>query len=287
MDETSLLGLADRIALVTAAGMGIGHATAIQLARAGCHVAAIDVDPDGARATAEQVAALGRRSLAIGADATDRDAVHRGIGRIRDELGPLDVAVNVVGGSLIRKAFLDLTPDDWQRVLDLNLMSTVVCCQAEAIAMVEDERPGRIVNVSSSSGITAAPTIAPYGAAKAAVIHLTKSIAAELAPYGIRVNCVVPGTHDSPRTRRLATDPSQPEAVRDFWRLAAKAPPLGRLGDPLETAGTAVYLASDLSSYVTGHIAISDGGILNTTSRPPVGGEMRPQALRRESDLTA
>jgi NAD(P)-dependent dehydrogenase (short-subunit alcohol dehydrogenase family) len=163
-------------------------------------------------------------------------------------------------------------------------MSTVVCCRAEGIAMVEDEQRGRIVNVSSSSGITAAPTIAPYGAAKAAVIHVTKSIASELAPYGIRVNCVVPGTHDSPRTRRLATDPSQSEGVREFWRLAATAPPLGRLGDPFETAGTAVYLASDLSSYVTGHIAISDGGILNTTSRPPVGGDMRAEVVRRQSD---
>jgi NAD(P)-dependent dehydrogenase (short-subunit alcohol dehydrogenase family) len=277
--DAGLLGLAGQVCMVTAAGGGIGRAAALQLGRAGCHVAVVDINGATARETSQLLVADGCQSISIEANASRADEMSAAIATVHQQLGALDVAVNVVGGSLIRKSFLDLTWEDWDRVLDLNLRSTVICCQHEAIAMIEDARPGRIINVASSSGITGAPTIAPYGAAKAAVIHLTKSVAMELAPYGLRVNCVVPGTHDSERTRKLATDPEQPLAVHEFWRQAAKAPPLGRLGHPDETAGVVVFLASRLSSYMTGHAVISDGGVVHTTARPPVGGVLSPAAL--------
>jgi NAD(P)-dependent dehydrogenase (short-subunit alcohol dehydrogenase family) len=277
--QADLLGLTGQVGLVTAAGSGIGRATALQLGQAGCLVAAVDLDGGSAQRTAADLLKQRCRAIAIEADATSMSSMAQAISTVRGELGPLDLAVNVVGGSLIRKHFLDLTKDDWERVLQHNLWSTALCCQHEAIAMIEDDRYGRIVNVASSSGIAGSPTIAPYGAAKAAVIHLTKSVAMELAEYGIRVNCVVPGAHDSERTRRIAQDPDQSPGVREFWEAAAIAPPLRRLGDPSETAGVAVFLTSALSNYVTGHVVISDGGILHTTARPSVGGRMRPDAL--------
>lgn len=131
--------------------------------------------------------------------------------------------------------------------------------------MVERGTPGRIITIASSSGVVGAPNIVAYGAAKAGVIHMTKTLAMELAPHGIRVNCIVPGTH---LTERAAanTDP----ATVAFREAAAKAPPLARLGDPLETGGLAVFFASRLSAYVTGHSLLSDGGVTHTTARPAV-----------------
>lgn len=287
MSAAELLGLDGQVCLVTAAGSGIGRATAMQFGRAGCSVAAVDTDARTARETAEQITSAGGRAIAVQADATDRDDVTRAIRMVRESFGPLDIAANVVGGSLLKGAFLDLTRDDFERVLERNLISTIICCQCEAVAMIEDGRPGRIVNVASTSGVRVAPTITPYGAAKAAVIHLTKSIAVELAPYGLRINCVVPGTHASPRTVTLATDPGQTPGVREFWRRAAEAPLLGRLGDPVETAGVIVFLASELSSYMTGHAVLSDGGVIHTTGVPAVGGEMVPEALSHVAGLRA
>jgi len=276
--DPELLGLLDNVALVTAGGAGIGQATAIQLARAGCHVAVVDIDGAAARSTAERIEGLGRRSVAIEADACDAAAVKDFVAQARRALGPLDVAANVVGGTLFMKPFLDLTREDWNRVIERNVFTAAFGCQAEGIAMIEDGRKGRIVNVASSSGIVGSPNIVPYGVAKAGLIHMTKSVAMELAPYGLRVNCVVPGTHETVRTRQMATGPDA--GVREFYAAAAKAPPLGRLGDPMETAGVAVFLASSLSSYVTGHIVVSDGGVTHTTHRPPVGGGLElPQAL--------
>ena len=136
--------------------------------------------------------------------------------------------------------------------------------------MVERGTPGRIITVASSSGVVGAPNIVAYGAAKAGVIHMTKTLAMELAPHGIRVNCIVPGTH---LTERMAAN-TGPAAVA-FREAAGKAPPLGRLGDPMETGGLAVFFASKLSAYVTGHSLLSDGGVTHTTARPPVPSDVR------------
>jgi NAD(P)-dependent dehydrogenase (short-subunit alcohol dehydrogenase family) len=117
------------------------------------------------------------------------------------------------------------------------------------------------------------------GAANAGVIHFTKSAATELALYGIRVNCAVPGTHWTENMRRSAEDPNTAPEQKEFIRLANNAPPLERLGEPIETAGVAVFLASNLSAYVTGHSILSDGGVTHTTARPPVGLAMKPKAF--------
>ncbi|GAB2843542.1 SDR family oxidoreductase [Actinocorallia aurea] len=276
-----LFGLAGRVAIVTGAGNGMARATALRLAAAGCDVAVVDLDGAAAERTAAEIRGLGRRSVALAKDLTDSSAPAEMVEETVEALGELSVAVNVCGGTAgVTKSFLDMSLQEWHRPMALNLDSAFLSCQAEAIAMVRSGRPSAIVNVASSSGVTAAPNLSGYGAANAAVVHFTKTAAIELAPYGIRVNCIVPGTHWTAGTRRNATSPESPAAVREFFATAEKVTPLGRLGESEETAGVALFLASDLSSYMTGHSVVSDGGILHTTARPAFGEAKVPEALK-------
>jgi 2-deoxy-D-gluconate 3-dehydrogenase len=275
--DPHLLGLEDTVAYVTGAGQGIARGCALQLARAGCHVAVVDVDADKGRACVAEIEALGRRSVLVEADVLDPVGVAAMIAETEARLGPVEVACHVVGNPAHAPTpLLDTTLDEWNATVHRNLGSAFLGTQAAARAMIEHQVAGRIVNVASSSGVVGAPNVADYGAAKAGVIHLTKSAAMELGRYGIRVNCIVPGTHARP------DDPAAPPptpAMARFRRLAAAAPPQGRLGDPYETGGLAVFLASTLSSYMTGHAVFSDGGVVHTTARPPVGMTMIPRAI--------
>ena len=278
---SALLGLEDRVALVTGAGNGIARATAHQLAEAGCDVAVVDRDVEAAERTVAEVTAKGRKAVAIEADVTDPAAPAAMVDRAVAALGPISVAVNVAGGTAgVNKSFLDITIEEWHRPLALNLDSTFLSVQAEAIAMVKAGLRGTIVNVGSSSGVTAAPNLSPYGAANAGVIHFTKTAAIELAPYGIRVNCLIPGTHWTVGTRAHMNNPDAPASVREFFAKSAAATPLGDLGAPEQTAGVALFLASELSSYMTGNSVVSDGGILHTTARPAFGGGTVPEAIK-------
>ncbi len=274
-----LLGLDGAVALVTGGAGGIPKATALALAKAGADVAVADVAGDFAAQTVKEIEALGRRAVALHADVRRPDQVRAMVEQAREHLGPITVAVNGVGslGAATPKSFLDFTLDDWNGPIELNLTSAMLCMQAEAIAMIRDGVPGRIVNFGSTSGVRAAPSVAHYGAANAGVVHLTASAALELAPYGIRVNCVVPGTHNVDRAGRETPTSRRPEQA-EFLRRTAEAVPLGRLGLPDETAGVAVFLASELSSYLTGHAVVSDGGVIHTTRRPPVGA-LNPAAI--------
>lgn len=278
---SELLGLEGRVALVTGAGNGIARSTALRVAIAGCDVAVVDLDLDAAERTAAAIRGLGRKAVAIGKDLTRPSAPREMVEEAVAALGDLSVAVNVCGGTAgVNKSFLDLTVEEWRRPMALNLDSTFLSCQAEAIAMVRGGQPATIVNVASSSGVAAAPNLAGYGAANAGVVHFTKTAAIELAPYGVRVNCIIPGTHWTAGTRRNATSPDSPAAIREFFAAAEAVTPLGRLGEAEETAGVALFLASDLSSYMTGHAVASDGGILHTTARPAFGGATVPDALK-------
>lgn len=281
MRAIELLGLDGAVALVTGAGNGIARATALQLALLGSNVAVVDLDGDAAEETALEIRELGRKAIAISKDLTDPSAPREMVEEAIATLGPLTVAVNVCGGTAgVNKPFLDLSLDEWQQPMDLNLVSTFLSCQAEAIAMIKHGVKGSIVNVGSTSGITSAPNLASYGAANAGVIHFTKTAAVELAPYGIRLNCLVPGTHWTAKTRERATSPDSSPQVRAFFEEAGKATPLGRLGEADQTAGVALFLSSALSSYMTGHAVVSDGGILHTTARPAFGGALVPEAIR-------
>jgi 2-deoxy-D-gluconate 3-dehydrogenase len=278
--DPALLGLVDAVALVTGGGLGIAKGCALRLAQAGCHVAIADLNPEVGKATVREIEKLGRRSVFIRADVREEASVREMVARTLAELGSLDVACNVVGNlSHGPRPFLDLSLDEWNATVHRNLGTTFLCTRAEAIAMVERRIPGRIINVASSSGVVGGPNVADYGAANAGVIHFTKSAAMELARFGIRVNCIIPGTHETESSRARSAAGGQDPGMEKFRELAAKAPPLGRLGEPLETGGLAVFLASNLSSYVTGHGVFSDGGVVHTTARPAVGMAMLPQAL--------
>lgn len=277
----TLLGLQGRVGLVTGGGNGIARATCHQLADAGADVAVVDLRIEDAERTAEEVRAKGRRAVAIQADITDPSAPGAMVAAAVDALGPISVAVNVAGGTAgVNKPFLDLTIEDWHKPLALNLDSTFLSVQAEAIAMIKAGVRGSIVNVGSTSGVTAAPNIAGYGAANAGVIHFTRTAAMELAPYGVRVNCLIPGTHWTVGTLAHMNNPDAPASVREFFAKSAAATPLGDLGHPEQTAGVALFLASELSSYLTGNSVISDGGILHTTARPAFGGGTVPETIK-------
>ena len=286
--DPDLLGLVDEVALVTGGGgSGMGDWHCIQLARAGCHIVVVDVDPEGGQRTVKRVEELGRKAIFVQGDMRKKADIDHMVDMAFQTFGKLDIAVNHVGatppdpGSNLVTPFLDYTEESWDAIINQNLKATMMCCQSEALAMIAHDIPGRIVNVSSSSGVVGAPTIAAYGASKASIIHLTKTLSMEFAPYNIRVNCIIPGTHTSERQKAMMADPNVPPEQKRFMELAAKAPPMGRLGEPWEPAGLAVFFASKLSSYVTGHALLSDGGVSHTTARPAVGLGMKPKALER------
>lgn len=271
--DPDLLGLVDEVALVLGGGgAGMGRSHCLQLARAGCHVVVADLDPEGGRETVAEVRSLGRRGAFVETDALDADSVGAAVDFAIAEFDRLDVQVNHVGGTVGSVPFLDYDDDDWDATVALNTKPVVFGSRAASLAMIGREIEGRIVNTASSSGIAAADSLAAYGAAKAAVIHLTKTLALELAQFGIRVNCIVPGTHD---VQGAGTPPG---GVAKFLEANRAASPLGRLGKPAETAGLAVFFASRLSGYVTGQSVLSDGGLLLTLNRARRDG--LPRAVR-------
>ena len=256
------LGLAGRRALVTGAGAGIGRAIAVWLARAGADVTIADVDPAGAEASAGLVRASGRRAEVVVADVRVEPQVRAMVEHTCRTLGGLDVAVNNVGMLAGRHArpFLETDGDDVRAIVEQNLLATALCCRAEARAMVAQGTGGVILNVSSGESLRPAVGLAPYGAAKAAINHLTRTLAVELGPHGIRVNAMAPGTTLTD-TVRAATTP-------EYLAALVASIPLRRMTEPDDLGRTAVYLASDLARDVTGQLVVADGGAHLSRHRP-------------------
>src|SRR5436190_14132858 len=248
------LGLEGKRALVTGAGVGIGRGIAHWLVQAGCDVAVADKDPVALEAAVAEIATAGARVVGIAADVRDPDAVRDLITRVVGELGGLEVAVNNVGSLAGRspEGFLQLDDEGLRDIVEQNLFVTMWCCQAEARAMVAAAAAGVIVNVSSGETTRPALRMAPYGAAKAAINHLTETLAVELAPHGIRVFAVAPGTTLTPVVAAALTD-------EQVAALTA-AHPLGRLGEPDDLGRLVVALASDLGRAVTGQVVFGDNG---------------------------
>ena len=245
--------LQGRRALVTGGGRGIGREIALAFAREGADVAVNCVrDAEAAERTAAEIRALGRRAAVVQGDTSMAVDVQRFVGEALDALGELDVLVNNAA-ALSRVPFLELTEQEWDRVLDVGLKGYFLVGQAVARHMVERRR-GSIVNVSSLNQQMAAMNFAHYCASKGGVAMLTRCMALELAPHGVRVNAIAAGTVITDWNRDYFADP-QRRAQRE-GRI-----PLGRIGDPRELTGMAVYLASDESSYTTGASMFVDGGM--------------------------
>jgi NAD(P)-dependent dehydrogenase (short-subunit alcohol dehydrogenase family) len=256
------LGLGGKRALVTGAGVGIGRGIARWLAKAGCDVVLADKDTTTLADAVAEITVEGTRVLAVEADLRRPDAVRDLVDRVVTELGGLDVAVNNVGSLAGRMPghFVDLDDEALRDIVEQNLFVTMWSCHAEARAMVAAETAGVIVNVSSGETTRPAVRMAPYGAAKAGINHLTQTLAVELAPHGIRVVAVAPGTTLTPVVRAALSDDTVEQLVA--------AHPLGRLGEPDDLGRLVVALASDLGRSVTGQLVFGDNGAQLARNRP-------------------
>ena len=244
--------LASKIALVTGGAQGIGLACAQRFAREGARVAIVDLDAERGHQAASQLATPG---LFIQADVARDDSATRVLQAVADQLGPVDVLLNNAGITHAAN-FLDLNIEDFDRVLGINLRSYVLFGQAVARQMVARKAPGSIIHMSSVNAVLAIPNQVPYVVSKGAVNQLTRVMAMALAPHGIRVNAIGPGTIGTELARKAVM--GSPEAER----MLMSRTPLGRLGEPDEVASVAAFLAGDEGSYFTGQTLYPDGGRL-------------------------
>jgi NAD(P)-dependent dehydrogenase (short-subunit alcohol dehydrogenase family) len=245
--------LKSRVAIVTGAAQGLGRAMAQALAEAGASIAIPDINGDGAKQAATELAELGGDTLAIACDVTDREQVSAMVDEVHEKLGGPDILVNNAG--IVRWAPAEeMSWEDWNDVVRVNLDGVFLCCQAAARHMLAQEK-GSIVNIASMSGfvVNHPQQQTSYNASKAAVVHLTKSLAAEWAPRGVRVNAMAPGYMNGPMAGPFL---EQPEYY-DNW---IGRTPMGRPGEPEELGPAVVFLASDASSFMTGHTLVIDGG---------------------------
>jgi NAD(P)-dependent dehydrogenase (short-subunit alcohol dehydrogenase family) len=252
----SMFRLDGKVAVVTGGGSGIGRATAAAFADAGAAVAILDLDPARADAAAEEIAAGGRAVSAHPADVTDKRSVERAVEAVVEARGGLDILVNSAGIG-IRRPAVELPLADWNKVVAVNLTGVFLCSQAAARQMLAAGRGGAIVNLASIMGFSGGgvyPNVS-YQATKGAVVNMTRALAVEWAPAGIRVNAVAPTWV---RTNLTAPLLDQPGIVE---RIAALTP-LGRLATPDEIAWAILYLASPAAAMVTGHTLAVDGGFL-------------------------
>jgi 3-oxoacyl-[acyl-carrier protein] reductase len=249
------LDLSGKIALITGASSGIGAATANVFAKLGARVAiAYGKNREGATQVQRSIVNSGGKAIVIDADMRQSEQVRTLVARATDQLGPLDILVNNAGSLVQRMKLLETTETRWDEVMNLNLKSVMLCSQAVAKSMME-RKSGAIINVVSIAGRNGGgPGAGAYATAKGALITLTKSMAKDLAPFGIRVNGVSPGVIDTPFHEVFST----PEMIRSFISQI----PLGRMGKSEEIAKVIAFLASNASSFVVGETIEANGGQL-------------------------
>jgi NAD(P)-dependent dehydrogenase (short-subunit alcohol dehydrogenase family) len=249
--------LKDRVAIITGGARGIGRAIALRFAGEGCDCVICDVDIKGAEKTAKEIKALGRKAIAIAVDVASTKEVGNMVARIIKELKKIDILVNNAGG-VAGDAKIEETSDEaWNRVIAVNLTGQFLVCRA-VIPYMKKNKYGKIINLSSMGAIHPPAPIVHYHAAKGGVLGLTTNLALELAKENITVNAILPGPIKSDFFTEMFKDKSKKEADAFFKTLDAKVP-MGRMGQPDEIAKVALFLASDLSSFVTGE-AINVGG---------------------------
>lgn len=246
--------LKDKVAFITGANSGIGKAIAEKFAAEGAHVA-VNYLPGGTRQTdAEaEVATFGETGIAVGGDVSRREDVERMIAEVVAKFGRLDIAVNNAGIE-IKKPFLEVTDDEWNRVIGVNLFGSYLVHQTAARQMVKQGQGGKLINISSVHEDIPFPEFTAYCASKGGIRMMMRNIAMELAPYKINVNNIAPGAIATPINQKVLDDPiASKNAISEI--------PWGRFGRPEEVASVAVFLAGDEAEYVTGSTYYVDGGL--------------------------
>ena len=242
--------LQDQVAIITGSARGIGRATARCLAQEGASIVIADINGEGAQDAAAEIEGLGRPALAVATDVAEQAQVQAMVQQAIETFGRIDMLVNNAGNAALTP-LLETTPEEWDRTIKIHLYGTFFCTQAVVAHMVPHVR-GRIVNMSSVSGLVGSAGRSAYGAAKGGIATLTKVLAVELAPHGIRVNAIAPGAVETELSRAAWTPADQ----EGYFRLT----PIERLGQPEDIARAALFLCSPQSDYVTGHILAVDGG---------------------------
>jgi len=251
MNAKDMFNLKGEVAIVTGAGQGLGKEMALALAEVGADVTVADLNLDTAKTTAAAVRRLGRKAIAIKADVTKINDVKRMTQRTLRSFGKIDILVNnagVVNNYPAEK----LSTRQWDKIMEVNVKGVFLCCREVGKVMIRQKK-GNIINIASMSGLVAnrPQPQAHYNASKAAITMFTKSLAAEWAPYNIRVNAISPGYMGTAMVKRVL-----PKYGKHWMPLI----PMGRIGQPEEIKGPVVFLASEASSYVTGAVLVMDGG---------------------------
>lgn len=247
--------LKGKVSVVTGGGRGLGRMMALALAKAGSDVVLAARSRDQIDRVAEEIASVGRRALAVQVDVTNSKAISGMVEKVLSEFGKIDVLVNNAGqvAGLVRHRFEDIPEDKWIQMIQTNVTGVFLVSQIVGKAMLE-RGAGRVINIASAFGVKPIPMFACYCVSKAAVIHMTRAMAIEWAERGIRVNCIAPGSFEI----------SQGSGIKKISKEndeRAKRVPLGRIGRAEELAPLVVYLASDVSDYMTGETIFLDGGL--------------------------
>ncbi|WP_216831148.1 SDR family NAD(P)-dependent oxidoreductase [Alkalihalobacterium elongatum] len=248
-----LFDLTNKVAIVTGGNRGLGRSMALALAEAGADVVIVGRDEQLNQQVVEEIERLGKKALGLSVNLRDVEAINNMILMVKDQFGKVDILVNNAGVSTTKFA-LEVTEQEWEQIMDLNVKSLFFCCQAAAKVMKE-QGSGNIINIASVAGAVGDVGISPYTASKAAVINLTRSLALEWAKFGINVNAIGPAYIKTDMNRDAL------ENENTFKKITGKTA-LKRLGQPQELSGAIILLASDASSYMTGQTIYVDGGWL-------------------------
>ena len=256
--DLSIFALTNKVALVTGSGRGIGKGIALGFADVGADVVVAARTADDVESVAAEIRAKGGRALAVPTDTRKSDQIQNLVDKAIAEFGRIDILVNNAGGSF-GAPFLEISENAWDSVIRENLNSVFLCTRAVVKRMIE-QKGGSIINVASLAGQVPYPNWSPYGAAKAAVLNLTQTLAVELGSHNIRVNAILPAYVETEFLRqRHQEDPETRQRRLDML-------PIGRFGTPEDAAAVAVFLASDASSFVTGAYILFSGGLTYLTA---------------------
>ena len=248
-----MTAIKNKVAIITGSGGGIGGAIALRYAREGAKLALADIVAETANSRASEINAMGCDAIATATDVTNKGSVQQMVQTTMDRWGRIDILVNVAGGA-DRKAVVEMNETDWDAIVDMNLKSVFLCCQAVLPAMLK-QKYGKIVSISSIYGFTGNAIRSSYAAAKAGVAVFTKSLALEVVNECINVNAIAPGRVSTPKVRGHYSD--------EQWAEATAQIPAGRAGTPDEIASAALFLVLDENSYITGQTIHVNGAWLN------------------------